>query len=112
MGRQPKLSERGMRLFKKYVLRNRLESLHVIVSRFNVTTALKLIESTGKGYMKKLHLNCFFEVRKPFLSKKNFSVRVTWACTHQYLTKKIDASNVHRRVIAFCSSHENRIHVW
>ena len=75
-----------MRLFKKYVLSNCFESLYVIVAPFNVTKGLKLSESTGKRYMKKLRLHCFVAVQKPFLSKKNLSASVTWARTHQYWT--------------------------
>ena len=84
MGRPRKLSERGMRLFKTYVLSNCFESLYAIVARFNVTMGLKLSESIGKRHKKKLRLHCFVAVQKPFLSKKNLSARVTWACTDQY----------------------------
>ncbi len=82
MGRPRKLSERGMLVFKKYILSNCFESLYVIAARFNATSGLELSESTAKRYMKKLHLHSFAAIQKPFLSTKNISARITWAHTH------------------------------
>ncbi len=56
MGRPLKLSERSIRLFKKYVVNNCIEPLHVIVTRFYDTTEFNISESTAKRYMKKLEM--------------------------------------------------------
>ena len=47
-GRKQKLSERGMRLFHKYVLEYYFEPLYVICSRFSKATGLKFLENTGR----------------------------------------------------------------
>ena len=85
-GRPKKLSVRGLRLFKKYVLENCFESLHVIVARFNSYTGLNLSERSGRRYMKHLKLDSYIAVQKPFVSKKNLDARILWARTHQEWT--------------------------
>ena len=84
MGKPRKLSKRGMRSFKKYVLNNCFEPLYVIVSRFNIITGLEINESIAKRYMKKMKMYAFIAVHKPYLSKNNMSARIVWARTHEF----------------------------
>ena len=87
-GRKQKLSERGMRLFHKYVLEYCFEPLYVIFSRFSEATGLKFHKNTGRRYVRKLNKHCYVAVQKPFLSKRNISKRILWARTHQSWTQK------------------------
>ena len=50
-GRRGKLTERGTRLLKKYVLQNCFEPLYVITRQFNETHKLHLSVSTIRRYM-------------------------------------------------------------
>ncbi len=52
MERPRKLTERGMRLLKKYVTESCLESLHVITARFNAHIKLHLSIWTVRRYIK------------------------------------------------------------
>ena len=86
MGRKPKLSERGMRLLKKYVLQNCFEPLYVITARFNAATKLQLSINTTRRYIKKLKMYSYVAIQKPFLRKKNISARIKWAMMHKNWT--------------------------
>ena len=48
MGRPCKLSDRSMRLFKKYVTNNCYDPLYTIGAKFNETTGLIISERTGR----------------------------------------------------------------
>ena len=86
-GRKRKLSDQGMRMFQKYVLRNRFEPLHVILARFKTHTGFQLSECTGRRYMRILKLESFIAIQKPFLTRKNIASRIFWARTHQHWTQ-------------------------
>ena len=85
-GRPKKLSERGMRLFHKYLLANCFDPLHVIVAKFNTYTGLELSERSGRRYVRRLNMNSHIAIQKPFLSAKNLSSRILWARTHRMRT--------------------------
>ncbi len=83
MGRKSKLSERGMCLFNKYVLQNRFDALFVILARFKQATGVSLSEQTGRRYIRKLKMQSYVAIQKPYLSTKNISTRIVWARTHE-----------------------------
>ena len=82
-GRNRKLSERGMRLFRNYVLDNCFDPLYVIVTKFNATTGLQLSERTGRRYVRILKMNSNIAIQKPFISTKIMASRILWARTHK-----------------------------
>ena len=82
MGRKPKLSARGMRLLQQYVLNNKFDPLHTIAARFKDSTALNLCERTVRRYIRKLKMDCYIVVQRPFVSSKNTEARILWARTH------------------------------
>ena len=51
-GPRRKLSERGMRLFQKYVLEYTFDPLYVILGRFKETTGMVLSQQTGRRYIR------------------------------------------------------------
>lgn len=71
-----------MRALKKYALDYRHEPLYVITARFNAHTSLQLGTRTVFRYIRKLNMNGFIAVQKPFLSKKNISRGILCARTH------------------------------
>ncbi len=73
MGRKAKLNERGMRLFRKYVMENRFEALYVILARFKEATGVSLSEQTGRRYIRKLLMQSYIAIQNPYLTKKNLS---------------------------------------
>ena len=86
MGRKPKLSERGMRLLRRYILDNKFEPLYTIAARFNDSIGLNLLARTVRRYMRKLKMNWYIAVQKPYLSTKNIAARILWARTHEEWT--------------------------
>ncbi len=84
MGRPRKLTERGMRLLKKYVTESYFESLHVLTARFNAHTKLHRSIWTVRRYIKRMDMGSYIAVQKPFLSKKNISARIVSAEEHRF----------------------------
>ena len=82
-GRKQKLSERSLRMFKKYVVQNCFEPTYAIVAHFSADTDIKISESTGRRYLNKMNIQCYVAIQKPFLSKKNISARIQWALIHK-----------------------------
>ena len=67
MGRKLKLSKRVMQLLQRYVLNNSYESLHAIAARFNDTTGLCVGVWTVRHYIKRMKMERYVAVQKPFL---------------------------------------------
>ena len=88
MGRRLKFSERGMRLLQRYVLQTCYKSLHVIAARFNDTTGLSISVWTLRRYIKRMKMDRYITVQKPYLSKKSIAARVLWGRTHASWTMK------------------------
>ena len=82
-GRPRKLSQRGMRLLRKYLLDYCFDPLFVILGRFSAHTKITLSGRTGRRYIRMLKMDSYVAVQKPFLSKKNISARIQWARVHE-----------------------------
>ena len=76
MGRRSILSERGMRIWHKYVLQYCTEPFNNTVQRFNGATGYKICEKTGRRYVRKLKMDSFVAIQKPYLSNKNCNARI------------------------------------
>ena len=113
MGRPFKLSERSIRLFKKYAVNNSFKPLNLIFTRLNNTTELNISESPAKRYMKKLKMYSFIAVQKPFISTKNMSARIVWARTHEHWTQSKWMEVMFTDESSFTvRPKKNRMHVW
>ncbi len=86
MGRKPKLSERGMRLLRQYILYNKFEPLYIIAARFHESVGLNLSARTVRRYIRKLKMDCYIVVQKPYPSTKNIGARILWARNHEKWT--------------------------
>ena len=84
MGFKARLNERGMRLFRKCVLENGFEALYIILAWFKVVTGVSLSEKTRQKYIRKLQMQSYIEIQKPYLYKNNLSARIVWARTHEH----------------------------
>lgn len=112
-GRKRKLSDRGMRLFQRYMFEGCFDPLFVIVGRFNQTTSLQISVGTARRYVKLLNLQSYVAVQKPFLSKKNIAARIIWARTHEHWTQKQWANVMFTDESSFTvRPKKNRMHVW
>ena len=70
-----------MQLLQRYVLQNYYESLHVIAARFNETTGLSISVWKVHRYIKRMKIDRYIAVQKPYLSKKNIAARILWGQT-------------------------------
>ncbi len=82
-GRKRKLSKRGMRLLRRYILDNKFEPLYTIAARFNDSTGLSLPDPTVRRYIRKLKTYCYIAVQKPYLSTKNNAAQALWGRIHE-----------------------------
>ena len=86
--RPRKLSDRSMKLFKKYVSDNFIDLLDTIVAKFNENSGLEISETSGRRYIRKLKLKNCVAIQKPFLPSRNIETFFMRARTHQNWTLK------------------------
>ena len=84
MWRHRNCQKTGLRLFRRYVVRNCFEPLDAIVARFNSLNGISISKSTARRYVKKLKMRSCVAVQKPFLSKGNIAKHITWAHRHRH----------------------------
>ncbi len=87
-GRKRNLTERGMRLLRRYMHEGCFDPLFVIVGRFNRRTSLQISVRTARRYVKQLNLQSSVPIQKPFLSKKNIAAGILWTRTHKQWTQE------------------------
>ena len=59
-----------------------LQSLHVIAAKFNDNTGLCVSVCTVRRYIRRVKMDRYIAVQKPFSSKKNIAARILWERTH------------------------------
>ena len=79
-----KLSPRGLHLFRRYVLHYCHDPMYRFAARFNAASGVQLFERTGRRYLRKMNMQGYIAIQKPFLSKNNIAARITCANTHQH----------------------------
>ena len=75
-----------MRLLQIYVIEYCFDNLYVIAARFNAYTKLQLSFSTIKRALRRMDIQCYVSIQKPYFSKSNIAKRIIWASTHQHWT--------------------------
>ena len=75
-----------MHLLQRYVLIYCFDPLYVIAARFNEYTKLQLSASTIKRALRRMDIQCYVAIEKPYLSKRNIAKRIIKARTHHHCT--------------------------
>ena len=73
-----------MRLLQRYVIEYCFDPLNVIAARFNEYTRQQLSASTIKRALRRMDIQCYVAIQKPYLSKRNIDKRIIWERTEQH----------------------------
>ena len=112
MARPRKLSPRGMRLLQRYVIEYCFDPLYVTDARFNAYFKLQLSVSTFKQAPRRMDIQYYVAIQKPYLSKRNIAKRIIWVRTHQHWTVQQGSNVMYTDNYSFTvRPTKNRLHV-